>query len=97
MKIPAYVIGHITVKNADKWAEYRSQVPGTLAPWGAELVFRGGNPGVLAGQHGHSDTVVIRFPDRAAVEAWYNSPAYQALIPLRSEAADLDLICYDAT
>ena len=31
----AYVVGHITVKNADKWAEYRSKVPQTLAPWGA--------------------------------------------------------------
>ena len=35
----AYVIGHITVKNAEKWAEYRNQVPATLEPWGAELVF----------------------------------------------------------
>ncbi len=37
----AYVIGHLTVKDPDKWAEYRRRVPATLAPWGAELVFRG--------------------------------------------------------
>ena len=37
----AYVIGHITVKDANKWDVYRSRVPDTLAPWGAELVFRG--------------------------------------------------------
>jgi uncharacterized protein (DUF1330 family) len=37
----AYVIGHITVKDAEKWNEYRSQVPATLEPWGAELVLRG--------------------------------------------------------
>lgn len=30
----AYLIGHLTVKDADKWAEYRSRVPATLAPWG---------------------------------------------------------------
>ena len=35
----AFVVGHITVKNIEKWAEYRDQVPGTLVPWGAELVF----------------------------------------------------------
>ena len=29
----AYVIGHITVKDAAKWAEYRARVPATLAPW----------------------------------------------------------------
>ncbi len=90
----ACVIGHITVRNADKWAQYRAQVPATLAQWGAELLFRGKVESVLAGSHPHTDTVVIRFPDAAAVDAWYNSPAYQALIPLRRQAADLVLVSF---
>ena len=92
----AYVIGHITVKDTDKWAEYRSQVPETLAPWGAELVLRGTRMAVLSGRHGHSDTVVIRFPDSESVVKWYDSAAYQKLIPLRTQAADVDLISYEA-
>jgi hypothetical protein len=40
-KMSAYLIGHIAVKNADKWDEYRQKVPTTLAPWGGKLVFRG--------------------------------------------------------
>jgi uncharacterized protein (DUF1330 family) len=90
----ACVIGHITVKDAEKWAQYRAQVPATLAPWGAELLFRGQRAGILAGQHEHVDTVVIRFPDADTVDAWYNSPEYQALIPLRQQAADLDLVVF---
>ena len=90
----ACVIGHITVRDEDKWAQYRAQVPATLAPWGAELLFRGKVDSVLAGGHPHTDTVVIRFPDVAAVNAWYASPAYQALIPLRRQAADLVLISF---
>lgn len=90
----AYVIGHLTVKDPAKWAEYRSQVPATLAPWGAELVFRGARVALLAGEHGHDSTVVIRFPDPAAVDGWYASAAYQALIPLRMQAADMELIAY---
>lgn len=89
-----FVIGHITVKDPAKWAEYRAQVPATLALWQAELVFRGERLAVLGGEHRHSDTVVIRFPSREAVDGWYNSPAYQALIPLRQEAADLDLVSF---
>ena len=91
-----YVIGHITVKDPAKWAEYRAQVPATLAPWQAELVFRGERLAVLGGTHAHSDTVVIRFPNAEAVEGWFNSAAYQALIPLRLAAADVDLISYAA-
>lgn len=90
----ACVIGHITVKDEEKWVQYRAQVPATLAPWGAELLFRGQKATLLAGNLGHADTVVIRFPDLAAVDGWYQSAAYQALIPLRQQAADLDLVAF---
>jgi len=92
--VSACVIGHITVKDAEKWAQYRAQVPATLAPWGAELLFRGQLAATLDGQHRHTDTVVIRFPDRAAVDGWYHSAAYQALIQLRQQAADIDLLTF---
>ena len=92
----AYVIGHITVKDAEKWAEYRGRVPVTLAPWGAELVCRGKRLSTLSGEHVHTDSVVIRFPDADAVNNWFNSPAYQALIPLREQAAEMVLVNYEA-
>lgn len=91
----AYAIGHIAIKDPEKWVEYRSRVPGTLRPWGAEVVFRGKKTMVLSGAHGHTDTVVIRFPGMGALEGWFQSPAYQALIPLREQAADVVLIAYE--
>lgn len=91
----AYVVGHITVKNAEKWAEYRAQVPGTLVPWGAEVVFRGKRVAALAGEIPHHDVVVIRFPSIAAVDGWFSSPAYQSLIALRQEAAGMILLSYE--
>lgn len=92
----AYAVGHITVKAPAKWDEYRGKVPATLAPWNAELVFRGQLAEILAGSHPHHDTVVIRFPNLASLQGWYRSAAYQALIPLREEAADLVLLAYEA-
>ena len=92
----AYLIGHITVRDTGKWAEYRGRVPATLEPWGAELVFRGRRVAVLSGEHPHSDTVVIRFPSAAALAGWHGSPAYQALIPLREQAAEVVLIAYES-
>jgi uncharacterized protein (DUF1330 family) len=92
----AYVVGHLTVTDPEKWAEYRNQVPATLEPWGAEVVLRGKQVEILAGEHPHSDIVVIRFPDKEAVDGWHASPAYQSLIPLRQQAAEMVLICYEA-
>ena len=92
----AYVVGQITVKNEALWAEYRSKVPGTLAPWNAELVFRGQQARALSGECPHADIVVIRFASLADADGWHNSAAYQALIPLRQDAADVVLTTYEA-
>jgi uncharacterized protein (DUF1330 family) len=93
---PAYVIGNITVKNQDKWSEYCNKVPATLSPWKGELVFRGKKSEVLGGDFQHSNTVVIGFPNIEALNNWFNSEDYQALIPIREQAADVDLISYQA-
>jgi uncharacterized protein (DUF1330 family) len=93
---PAYLVGHITIKDALKWANYRDQVPATLEPFGAELVFRGRRIEVFDGEHAHTDVVVIRFPDEGAARAWHASAAYQALVPLRRQAAEVTLLAYDS-
>ena len=97
VKPTAYGIGHITVKDAAKWAEYREKIVPTLEPWNATLIFRGKKARLLGGEHKHTDTVVIQFPDLDSLNAWYDSASYQAIIPLRMEAADVDLIAYEST
>jgi uncharacterized protein (DUF1330 family) len=95
-KMAAYVIGHITVKDPEKWEEYRMKVPATLAPWGGEVLLRGRRVAVLSGVHPYTDTVVIRFPDAETIAMWYSSPGYQALIPIREQAAEVVLISYES-
>jgi uncharacterized protein (DUF1330 family) len=92
----AFVIGHVTVKDPSKWAEYRAQVPATLVAWRGEVLLRGRRAAVLGGSHHHTDAVVLRFPDLAAAASWHGSAAYQALIPLRMQAADVDLVSFEA-
>ena len=92
----AYVVGQMTVKNPEKWAQYRSQVLATLLPFGGELVFRGEQVQSFSGVNPHPDIVVIRFPSLGNSQDWHASAAYQALIPLRQEAADVVLTTYAA-
>ena len=51
---------------------------------------------VFCGEHAYTDVVVLRFPDPDAVAAWHASPAYQALVPLRDQAAEVLLIGYES-
>lgn len=92
----AYLVGHVTVKNAEKWDEYRGKVPATLAPWGAELVFRGKQAATYSGHLPHPEIVVIRFPDTATIDRWFHSAAYQALLPVRAQAAEVVLLSYES-
>jgi len=92
----AYVVGQITVKDDVLWAQYRSTVLTTLVPWNGELVFRGQQVRALSGECPHPDIVVIRFASLADADGWHNSAAYQALIPLRQQAADVVLTTYEA-
>ncbi len=90
-----YAIGHITVKDEAKWQAYCAEVPASLAPWDAEIVFRGKRHAVYAGSHPQMLTVVIRFPSVEAAAQWHDSAAYQALVPLREQAADVTLLGFD--
>jgi uncharacterized protein (DUF1330 family) len=79
----AYIIGHMTVHDPEGYGRYTARVIETLAPHGGEFIVRGGRTTVLEGEMPHARHVVIRFPDRASAEAWYNSPAYQEIVPIR--------------
>lgn len=91
----AYVVVQETVKDEAMFAQYRNQVVATLKDFGGEFVVRGGNLTVVEGEWPHPRLVIIEFPSRAAAEAWYNSPAYQKILPLRLNSAGGNLVIVD--
>jgi uncharacterized protein (DUF1330 family) len=95
LRMKAYVIALETVHDEAMFAEYRQGVVGTLAPFGAQFVARGGKYTVLEGQWQHPRTVIIEFPSRDAAESWYNSAAYQKIIGLRHKSSSGNLVILD--
>ncbi|PLX82422.1 MAG: DUF1330 domain-containing protein [Desulfuromonas sp.] len=90
----AYLIGNITIKDADLWQQYVAGVKSSLVPFEAKIVFRGDRLEVLAGNQPHDRVVVIEFRDEATLNEWFHSKDYQALIPLREQAADVVITAY---
>jgi uncharacterized protein (DUF1330 family) len=68
--------------------EYVSKVDATLAPYHHEILAFADRSEVIEGKTDLPRTVVLRFDSREAAMAWYNSPAYQAVLPLRLEASE---------
>ena len=83
----AYVTVDLTVKNAEKLSEYGSQAPDTFIEFGGEFIAKGAIE-ALHGEAVFTTKVIIRFPDKAKAVGWYNSKAYQEIIPTRDEAFD---------
>ena len=88
----AYVIADVTIKDPETYAEYRKQVPATVAKHGGRFLVRGGPWESLEGAWRPGRVVVIEFPDLAAAKAWYGSQEYGPLIRLRQSASAGHLI-----
>lgn len=78
-----YVIAHVTVEDPEGYKGYTAHTPGTIAAHGGKFIVRGGDATPMEGEMPGTRCVVIEFPDRAAAEGWYNSPEYQAILPIR--------------
>lgn len=90
--MPAYAIAHLhRVNMGPEIVEYLQQIDATLAPFQGRFLVHGGQPEALEGQWS-GDLIVIEFPDIERARAWYDSPAYQAILPLRTEHAEGDAI-----
>ena len=67
-----------------------------MEPFGAKFLVRGGAFTTVEGDMPIDLIIVLEFPSRDAAEAWYQSDAYQAVLPIRLAAARSQLIIVDA-
>lgn len=87
----AYAVGLLrNVRLNDGIVAYLCGIDATLEPFGGRFIIHGGRKEVLEGAPS-DDLIVIGFPTMEAARSWYASPAYQALIGLRSQGADGDV------
>lgn len=83
--VPAYALAYLRdVDLGDEILEYIRRIDDTLTPYGGRFVVHGGP---IIGMEGEwpGDIVIIEFPSREAAVEWYGSPAYQEILPLRTE------------
>ena len=69
---------------------YLKRIDETLAPYGGAYRIHGGPYVPLEGDWS-SDLVMIEFPSMAAATGWYESAAYRAIRPLRSDNTEGDV------
>jgi uncharacterized protein (DUF1330 family) len=84
---PGYVIAEVNVTDLATMQKYGEKVPDTLAPFNHHYVVRGGKTDSLEDDPPNGHIVIIAFDSVAKAHEWYDSPAYQAIKPIRQSAA----------
>ncbi len=93
--MPAYMIVDLDVRDTARYEDYKRAVPALIAKHGGEYLVRGGAFEVLEGDWQPSRLVLFRFPDRAAIRAFFADPDYATWAKLRHEVADSRIIAVD--
>ena len=77
-------------------AGYGAAAAALIARFGGEYLLRGPGAALLEGSFGEGASVVIsKWPDRAAAQAFWDSPEYAEVKRLREGLADVQVILVD--
>lgn len=88
-KLPVYLISEAdTITDLTAVKDYGAKIQGTLMPFNGHYHFvaTGGKVEGLDGAAPPKGIVVIAFDSSEKAHAWYSSPAYEAIRPLRQAA-----------
>jgi uncharacterized protein (DUF1330 family) len=91
-----YLINHLRIPGGGPTSDgltYLERVEATVAPYGGRWLAQG--PAHVLEGAWPGAVVLMEFPSRKAVTAWYHSPEYQAILPLRTRSAISDMILID--
>ena len=84
--LPGYVIAEVEVTDPATFKNYSDKAPGTIAASGGHYIIRGGKTLSLEGD-APKRFVVIAFDSMEKAKAWEDSPAYEAIKPIRHSSA----------
>lgn len=92
----AYLHAQLEVTDPVGYEEYRRQVPAMIAAHGGRYLVRGGAVTQLEGEGtSPSRQVILEFPDMAALQAFYRSPEYQAMVLLRQRCSHGSIVAIE--
>ena len=87
-----YLLAAVDRKNLDAYKAYEDGGVASVAKYGIEPLAICDDVKTIEGQAPAQRIVLLRFKDQEALDAWYNSPEYQGVIPIRHANADTPFI-----
>ena len=89
-----YLIANYNITNPEGYQSYLAAVGPTIVAHGGEILVAGPGSEAVEGQPG-AVTVVLKFPSKEALRAWYDSDEYQKIIHHRTDNTEGSLVFAD--
>jgi uncharacterized protein (DUF1330 family) len=83
-----YFYVELEVTDPAAYEAYRTAVPDIISAHGGRILVRGGDPQPLDGNVPQRRRVIVEFDSHEAVKTFYDSDAYQAVLPIRLNASN---------
>jgi uncharacterized protein (DUF1330 family) len=75
------------ISDEKRYGEYIKKVPATIEKFGGTYLARGGKVTVVSGDWEPSRLIIVQFESMDKFRAWWGSPDYRAIAPLREGSA----------
>jgi uncharacterized protein (DUF1330 family) len=83
-----YFFVEVEIADPAAYEAYRTAVPDIIASHGGRILVRDENPQPLDGAVPRRRRVIVEFDSPESVKTFYNSDAYQAVLPIRLNASN---------
>lgn len=80
------------IMDRSQYGEYIEKVPRTIEKFGGKYLARGGEVTVVSGDWKPARLIVVEFASMEKFHAWWRSPEYRAISPLREQSAKTNAI-----
>jgi len=90
--MPAYVVAMMNITDREVYKKYTDRTPPIVKKYGGKFLTRGEAFNCVEGQNYDGRLVILEFPSKDDVEAWYNDPDYQKAMEFRHTASTMNYL-----
>jgi len=90
--MPAYVVSMMNINDPELYRQYTDRTPAIVKKYGGKFLTRGEAFTCVEGQQYDGRLVLLEFPSKANVEAWFNDPEYQEAMAFRHASSTMNYL-----
>jgi uncharacterized protein (DUF1330 family) len=90
--MPVYVIAMMAIHDPETYRNYTDRTPPTVKKYGGRFLTRGEAVSTVEGETYKDRLVLLEFPSKAHIQAWFADPDYQEAMAFRHASSVMRML-----